>query len=89
MEQQKLKELLQTLHEELEQVNSVDRETLEVLKNLRGDISTLVAEKADSLHDDESLIERMNEAVDHFEASHPKLSMTIQHVLESLAKMGF
>ena len=41
------------------------------------------------MHENESLMQRMSEAVDHFEAGHPKLSMTIQHVLDSLANMGF
>ena len=89
MEQQKLRELLETLHKELEQVGSVDETTIEVLSNLKEDISKLVEENISTLHENESLIERMSEAVDHFEAGHPKLSMTIQHVLDSLANMGF
>ncbi|MEI6691215.1 MAG: DUF4404 family protein [Chlorobium sp.] len=89
MEQQKLRELLETLHKELEQVDSVDETTIEVLSNLKEDISKLVEENISTLHENESLIERMSEAVDHFEAGHPKLSMTIQHVLDSLANMGF
>jgi len=89
MEQQKLRELLETLHHELEQVDSVDTTTVAVLTNLREDISKLVSENAGTPHENESLRERMSEAVDHFEAGHPKLSMTIQHVLDSLANMGF
>ncbi|NMW19447.1 MAG: DUF4404 family protein [Chlorobiaceae bacterium] len=89
MEQQKLRELLETLHQELEQVDSVDKNTVEVLTNLREDISKLVTEDVGAMHENESLMERMREAVDHFEAGHPKLSMTIQHVLDSLANMGF
>ncbi|NMW21563.1 MAG: DUF4404 family protein [Chlorobiaceae bacterium] len=89
MEQQKLRELLETLHQELEQVDSVDETTVAVLSNLREDISKLVTDNVGTVHENESLMERMSEAVDHFETDHPKLSMTIQHVLESLAKMGF
>ena len=88
MEQQKLRELLETLHQELEQVDTVDKNTVAVLTNLREDISKLVTENVGA-HENESLVERMKEAVDHFEADHPKLSMTIQHVLDSLANMGF
>ncbi|MEI7709030.1 MAG: DUF4404 family protein [Chlorobium sp.] len=89
MEQQKLRELLETLHRELEQVDSVDKTTVEVLTNLREDISKLVTEDGGAVQENESLMERMSEAVDHFEAGHPKLSMAIQHVLDSLANMGF
>ncbi len=89
MEQQKLRELLETLHKELEQVDSVDKNTVAVLTNLREDISKLVSDDVGAMHENESLMQRMSEAVDHVEAGHPKLSMTIQHVLDSLANMGF
>ena len=89
MEQQKLRELLETLHKELEQVDSVDKNTVAVLTNLREDISKLVSDDVGAMHENESLMQRMSEAVDHFEAGHPKLSMAIQHVLDSLANMGF
>ena len=89
MEQQKLRELLDTLHQELEQVDSVDETTEVVLSNLRADMQRLLDEKAGTAHEDASLMERMNEALDHFEVDHPKLSLTIQHLLDSLARMGF
>jgi hypothetical protein len=89
MEQQKLRELLDTLHQELEQVDSIDENTEVVLSNLRADMQRLLDEKADTIHKDESLMVRMNEALDHFEEGHPKLSITLQLLLESLAKMGF
>ncbi len=89
MEQQKLRELLKTLHQELEQVDSVDETTEVVLSNLRADMQRLLDEKGPSLEEDAPLMERMNVALDHFESDHPKLSMTIQHLLDSLAKMGF
>ncbi|MEI6638524.1 MAG: DUF4404 family protein [Chlorobium sp.] len=89
MEQQKLRELLKTLHQELEQVDSVDETTEVVLSNLRADMQRLLDEKVGTVHEDASLMERMNEALDHFKGDHPKLSLTIQHLLDSLARMGF
>lgn len=89
MEQQKLRELLKTLHQELEQVESLDENTEVVLSNLRADMQRLLDEKVPSLNKDAPLMDRMNVALDHFETDHPKLSMTIQHLLESLARMGF
>jgi hypothetical protein len=87
MEQQKLRELLETLHVELGQIGSVDEKTGEVLATLKEDISKLV-DDGDEAASDESLTERMSEAVEHFEQEHPRLSMMIQHVLDSLARMG-
>lgn len=88
MEQQKLRELLETLHQELGQVGAVDEKTEEVLSTLREDISKLVNEGAKACEEEESLTGRMNDAVGHFEEDHPRLSMLIQHVLDSLARMG-
>ena len=87
MEQQKLRELLETLHEELGQLGTVDEKTGEVLATLKEDISKLVEGGNDAV-DEESVTERLNDAVGHFEQEHPRLSMMIQHVLDSLARMG-
>ncbi len=89
MEQQKLRDLLLQLHQELEQVDSVDTTTEGVLSNLRADMQRLLDEKTGTAKEDESLVERMKEALSHFEEGHPKLSLTLQLLLESLAKMGF
>jgi regulator of replication initiation timing len=90
MEKQQLNEMLRKLHEELEQVESVDTTTLSVLATLKEDIQHLLAESTTaSPEEQEPISERLGEAIDHFEADHPRLSMAIQHVLDSLAKMGF
>lgn len=89
MEKQQLNEMLRKLHEELEQVESVDDATVSVLSTLREDIQHLLSGKGTGTPEDqEPISERLGEAIDHFEADHPKLSMAIQHVLDSLAKMG-
>ncbi|NTU97587.1 MAG: DUF4404 family protein [Chlorobiaceae bacterium] len=90
MEQQKLRELLVALHQELATVDSVDEATGGVLSTLREDIGKLVdKEHSSALATDEPLRERLSEAVNHFEAGHPRLSLAIQHLLDSLANMGF
>jgi hypothetical protein len=88
MEQQQLRDLLDTLHKELEQVGTVDEKTSEVLSTLRDDIAKLVSEGDREGEEREGVVERMNEALGHFEEEHPKLSIMIQHVLDSLARMG-
>lgn len=88
MEQQKLRELLETLHQELGQLGTVDEKTGEVLATLNEDISKLVEGGKEAADNEESLTDRMSDAVGHFEEEHPRLSMMIQHVLDSLARMG-
>lgn len=77
------------LHEELEQTETVDERTGEVLFDLKKDIGRLVQEETEIEDEQEGLAERLGEAVGHFEEDHPKLSIVIQHVLDSLARMGF
>lgn len=77
------------LHEELENTDAVDERTGEVLGELKEDISRLVQEETDIEEDHEGLTERLGDAVGHFEQDHPKLSIAIQHILDSLARMGF
>jgi len=89
MEKQRLRELLEQLHQELEQTNTVDESTVDVLADLREDISRLVQDETCIEDEQEGLTERLNDAVGHFEEDHPKLSMVMQHVLDSLARMGF
>ncbi len=89
MEKQKLQELLEQLHTELEQTETVDEATGEVLSVLREDIGRLVRDDASIGEEHEGLSRRLDDAVGHFEEDHPKLSMAIQHVLDSLARMGF
>ncbi len=89
MEKQRLQELLVQLHEELENTDAVDERTGEVLGELKEDISRLVQEETDIEEDHEGLTERLGDAVGHFEQDHPKLSIAIQHILDSLARMGF
>ncbi|MBL6956666.1 MAG: DUF4404 family protein [Chlorobium phaeobacteroides] len=89
MEKQRLRELLKQLHQELEQTNTVDESTGEVLADLKEDINRLVQEETTIEDEQEGLTERLNDAVGHFEEDHPKLSMVMQHVLDSLARMGF
>uniref|UniRef100_Q3AU63 Chromosome segregation ATPase n=1 Tax=Chlorobium chlorochromatii (strain CaD3) TaxID=340177 RepID=Q3AU63_CHLCH len=89
MEQQKLRELLQALHQELEQLQSVDESTTAVLTTLRNDTQRLLSNKEEPMEEEEgSLSERMQQALEHFEEKHPSLSISIQHVLDSLARMG-
>ncbi len=89
MEKQKLQELLVQLHEELEKTDTVDERTGEVLGELKENISRLVKEETDIEDEHEGLAERLGDAVGHFEEDHPKLTIAIQHILDSLARMGF
>ncbi len=89
MEKQKLQELLEELHKELEQTSAVDESTTERLEALKADIERFVKNEASLEECDEGFQENLRDAVSDFEVQHPKLSMAIQYVLDNLARMGF
>lgn len=89
MEKQKLQELLEDLHRELEQTQTVDESTSERLETLKEDIGRFVKNEAPLEECDEGFQESLKDAVSDFEVQHPKLSMAIQYVLDNLARMGF
>ena len=90
MEKQQLDEMLTKLHQELEQVDTVDETTATVLSELRDDIQHLLSGAGSGTPEEqEPISRRLGEAIEHFEADHPRLSIALQHVLDSLVKMGF
>ena len=89
MNEEHLQERLQRLHAELQQVESVDAHGRKVLEQLNGDIQELLAHSGrHETHKYARLGERLRIGVEHFEASHPKVTLLMGQVADILAKMG-
>lgn len=89
MENQKLSELLVKLHAELEQTRSVDDSARKLLQSVMNDIEQLIDHPAEDLSPQRhKLIERLTETLQHFEESHPVLTLTIGSIMDTLSKMG-
>jgi hypothetical protein len=78
-----LRDALERLHTELEQTRGIDEESRVLLRHLDGDIQAVLKEPTAATR--ASLGKRLNEAMDHFEESHPALTLTIKQVLDNLA----
>lgn len=87
MPDQQLRKMLQQLHAELQQSDSVDEHSRELLRNVMADIHAIL-EPAAAKANPESLITRLREVVDEFEESHPALTEAVGRVADALAKMG-
>ena len=87
MPDEKLSKLLEQLHAELGKVNAVDDRGRELLRALNADIQKLL-ERADDGQADESMLERLRDAVDHFEVTHPDLTSALSHMLTILSNAG-
>ena len=89
MDNNELRKLLNQLHDQINITGTVDEKSSEVLRDLDGDIRALLERSEGTpvqLHP--SLVQRLEGALDHFEVTHPDLTMLISRLLESLSNAG-
>jgi uncharacterized phage infection (PIP) family protein YhgE len=82
---QKLRELLQQLHDELKQLESVDEDGREMLSHLNADIQQFLDPTQEN---PETLLERLQNAIDHFQIDHPALTAALSQMLNTLNNAG-
>ena len=85
MPEKRLNELLTELQENLDGQDKVTPQDQAQLRALASDIRKRL-DPADA--EDPPLTERLAEAVDQFEQSHPRIAYTLRGVMDALAKMG-
>ena len=88
MTNQNLRELLEKLHKELEQIEVTDEAGRERLRHLDVDIRSLL-ERADEVDEaDEPMLERLQDSIDHFETTYPRLTMMLSQMMTILSNAG-
>ena len=85
MTDQKLPELLQQLHDELEKTESVDEEGRELLTHLNADIRKFIDPAEE---DDDTIFDQIQDAIDHFGVEHPVITTALSQILNSLNNAG-
>ncbi len=85
MSQERLRETLEALQQELESTQPSDEAARENLREAAGAIDAWL-ERAEPV--DESLGDRLRDAVARFEGEHPTLASTIQRVVDALSDLG-
>lgn len=88
MDHQKLRSDLQKLHSELRATNSLDEEEQGMLRLLESDIAKLLAKEDGDLKPDQDSRERLSEALAQVEASHPRVTLVMRQMVDSLAYLG-
>ena len=89
MPKAQLRERIQELLDELDQIEAGDSEARDHLESVVHDIREAVEETApEEGEGHESLIDRLNEATRHFEESHPRLTAMVGRVADSLSNLG-
>jgi chaperonin cofactor prefoldin len=89
MDDQELQKLIESLHEEIQNAQSVDEKGRELLEHLEADIRKLLTQAGGVSHPvHPSTLQRLQEGLDHFEVTHPTLTIQLSRVLEALSNVG-
>ena len=89
MDNKKSRKLLQQLHDEINKTQAVDDKGSELLRDLEGDIRALLERSegnSEPVHP--SIVQRLENALEHFEATHSDLTTLISKLLDSLSNVG-
>ena len=89
MTDENLRKLLEQLHDELERTESVDEKGDALLRHLNADIRDLL-KRSEEDHElsDESMLERLQDSIDHFGDTHPTLTLTLSEMMRILSNAG-
>ena len=85
MTDQNLRKLLEQLHDELENADSLDEDGRELLSHINADIQKIL-EPSGTVSD--SLLGQIQDAIDHFEVDHPAITAALSQVLNTLNNAG-
>ena len=88
MPKERLRELVNSLHQELERTPQVDAEGRELLRELTDDIETLVGHNVLPAEHRDSASERVENAALRFEAEHPRLAGILGEIVDALGRLG-
>jgi hypothetical protein len=89
MDNKKSRKLLQQLHDEIKKTRAVDEKGSALLRDLEGDIRALLERSEGSpVQVHPSIVQRLQGTLDHFEATHPDLTLLISRLLDSLSNVG-
>ena len=88
MGEQRLRQMLEQLHAELQRADTIDDRSRELLHGVLGDIEDMLQREQEQSPQPESIIERLREAVRTFEKTHPTLTEAIGKVADALSSIG-
>lgn len=89
MNDEKLRKLLEELQDEIDRTESKDEKGRALLRELRADIQAyLESPESEQGRVQESLGVRLREALDHFEITHPALTMLLSEMSRILSNAG-
>ena len=86
MPKNKIRELLEQLQGELDQMGTQDVQGRELLGNITADINSLLQDP--NIQTDDSVLKSLQDSIDHFNIEHPKLTMALSEIMSILSNAG-
>ena len=86
IDHEKLRSDLGKLHGELRAITTVDDDEQKLLRQIESDIEGLLS--TDNLQSDPDSQQRLSEALAQVEASHPRVTLLMRQMVDSLAYLG-
>lgn len=86
IDHEKLRSDLGKLHGELRAITTVDDDEQKLLRQIESDIESLLS--TDNLQSDPDSQQRLSAALAQVEASHPRVTLLMRQMVDSLAYLG-
>ena len=83
-----LNEILNELHDALEASDDLGEEAREQLRSAAREIQQTIGDDGSGSDAQQSLRDRLNEAIESFEGKHPKLTGIVGRIADALSDMG-
>jgi len=89
MDNNKPDDLLQQLHDVINNIQTVDEKGCELLEDIDQDIRTLLERSGEqTLNSPASMMHRLERAISYFEVTHPDLTDLLAKVMNDLSNAG-
>ncbi|MBW2279474.1 MAG: DUF4404 family protein [Deltaproteobacteria bacterium] len=88
MEKRHLEELLESLHRELGDADTVDEDSRSLLHGMMDEIRQALERSGEDADGGSPINRRLQEIALRFETDHPRIAATISQLTDSLAKLG-
>ncbi|HKI78995.1 MAG TPA: DUF4404 family protein [Ignavibacteriaceae bacterium] len=89
MPNNELENLLKKLKLEINNIDSTDESSLEKLSNIKDEIEYVLENGVKGLKSEESsLLDRLEDFVENFEASHPELTAKMNNIINFMNNLG-
>jgi Domain of unknown function (DUF4404) len=85
MAEQRLRELLHALHDELGRSATLDTEVEAELRDIVSEIRGALDRAETDAH--AGLSERLSETLNHFETDHPRLALNVRRMLDAMSRL--